>query len=74
MSFYEIDKKQLELDKIQLDGFDDWFYKHLMICESALSRKVLYENKENLKHTWMNYRPMIEPAQDEKRDWNEEKD
>lgn len=52
---------QILKDQIQLEGFDEHFYKW-MFCEGStcLIRDVLRNQKQNLKEEWLKVRPMIE--------------
>jgi len=58
MSKFE-DPIDVEEIKAQIDGFEKWFLAIMSIEGStALIRDVLRKNKNNLRATWMEVRPM----------------
>lgn len=55
-------------DKIQLDAFNEWWYKLIGTCDSCLMRDVLRNQKDNLREEWLKVRPMIDSEISHSRD------
>ena len=48
-------------DKIQLNGFEDWYTAILLLPnQSAAIRRVLFNQKKALRDEWMACRPMTD--------------